>query len=109
MTRRFYVAFTKAQLEAAMEAMTSRLAGPLEGSDQPLRTYEAAEDALCRPAEADVAIFLSKAEALALQALVGYAQGACEGEPDMIRIYRKPPAERASNKLDAAIAGGDRS
>lgn len=100
--KRLYVSFTKAQLEATMEAMVSRLAGPLEGSDQPLRTYEAAEDALCRPVEAESAVFMSRAEARALASIVDYAHMNFQGEPTE-GSYRTAAAERAWRKLkDAA-------
>lgn len=52
---------------------------------------------------ARVRLDLTIAEARALQAMVDFTKGACEGEPDMTRIYRKLAAERASDKLDAAI------
>lgn len=101
MPKRLYVTFTKAQLEAAMEAMTSRLAGPLEGSDQPARTYEAAEDALCRPIEAESAVFLSRAEARALASLIDYAHTNMQAEPYENR-YRTNAAERGWAKLKEA-------
>lgn len=50
-----------------------------------------------------VRLDLTFPQALALQALVGVAQGLCEGEPDFIRLYRTPAAERASEALDEAI------
>jgi hypothetical protein len=101
MTKRLYVCFTPAQREAAQEAMSSRLAGPLEGSDQPLRTYEAAEDALCNPTVAESAIFLSRAEARALADFVGYAHQNMMGEP-YENSYRMATAERAWAKLKEA-------
>lgn len=100
--RRCYPELTEAQLEAALEALTSRLAGETD-VEIARRTYEAAEAALVAAQRGEVALFLSLKQARALQSLVGHAQGACEGEPDMIRIYRTPTAERASAALDAAI------
>lgn len=60
-----------------------------------------------------IVLRLTQAQAKALQALVGFAQGACEDEPNFIRLYRTPAAERASQALDAAISdtkdgGGER-
>lgn len=101
MTKRLYVCFTPAQREAAQEAMSSRLAGPLEGSDQPARTYEAAEEALANPVTAESAVFLSRAEARALEALVGFAHASMESEPYRNR-YRTLAAERAWAKLKEA-------
>lgn len=99
--KRLYVCFTPAQREAAQEAMSSRLAGPLEGSDQPVKTYEAAEEALASPVTAESAAFLSRAEARALANIIGFAHMSMAGEPYENR-YRTPAAERAWAKLKEA-------
>jgi hypothetical protein len=46
--RRYVVELTPAQREAVLEALASRLAGPIEGSEQRQETYEAAEAAIFR-------------------------------------------------------------
>lgn len=101
MPKRLYVCFTPAQREAAQEAMSSRLAGPLEGSDQPARTYEAAEDALANPVAAESAVFLSRAEARALANIIGFAHMNMQAEPYENR-YRTSAAERGWAKLKEA-------
>lgn len=54
MAKRYVVALTQAQHQATLEALAHRLAGPLEGSDQRVETYEAAERALIRAPMRDV-------------------------------------------------------
>lgn len=104
MTRRIYPALTPGQISALQEAANERAAGcPEESGGLPAHRYDEAVDALVAGTAAEVALFLTKAEAQALQRLVGLAHNACEGEPDMIRLHRTRAAERASAKLDEAL------
>jgi hypothetical protein len=105
MTRRIYPALTPGQVAALQEAANERAAGcPEESGGLPARRYDEATEALVAGVEAEVALFLTKAEARALRRLVGLAHAACEGEPDMTRLHRTPAAERAARKLDESLA-----
>lgn len=44
--RRYVAYLTRAQRDAVLEALSSRLAGPIEGGDNRVETYEAAETAI---------------------------------------------------------------